>query len=494
MNGYGRADAAAVAGEHRGQLDALAADLSGGTPIDDGSWRPVVDATLVRPDDPAYDDARTVWNGAVEAYPAAVAYAGDETDVARVVETARETGLGVAVRSGGHSIAGTSTCDGGLVLDCSRLTGVEVDPAAGTATVRPGATLGDVDGATQAHSLATPLGVVPDTGATGLTLGGGTGYLTRAHGLACDRLTRVGLVTADGERVTASADANPDLFRALRGGGGNFGVAVELTFDLVDLDRRLATCDAWYRFGDAAHAAGLLRAYRDLLADADRGTNVSPYATVVPEGEGFPADAVGDLALCFLGVHAGDPDRGEAELRPYRTLDDDALLVDRAERMDYLDLQSLLAGDSPQGDRYYWKSVAVPALTDDLVDLTVERMRAMPGERDTVVVWPLGGAVADLAPDETAIPARGEGDVVLNFEATWTDPAADDAHVGWARESVAAVREVVDGPELPNFAGTETGEAAARAVFGDNYGWLRDVKTEWDPENVFGPSGRLSPR
>ncbi|WP_435124028.1 FAD-binding oxidoreductase [Halobaculum sp. D14] len=550
--GFTAADAAEIAREHADAFDALAAALdgdgespaAGGTTDADGlggndgaddsddandaaDWRPEVDAALVRPGDDAYDDARLVWNGLVERYPAAVVYAADAADVARIVETARETGLGVALRSGGHSVAGASTCDGGVVLDCSRMDAVTVDPDAGTAVVEPGATLRDVDEATQAHGLATPLGVAPDTGVTGLTLGGGTGYLTRGYGLACDRLTRVDVVTAAGEIVTASADRNPDLFRALRGGGGNFGAAVELEFDLVELDHDVAMCDTWYRFGDADHAAALLRRYRELTRDADRETNVSPYVAVVPEsadGDGgrsgdrggdsvadgaaasddaasatadasFPDDAAGDLALCFLGAYAGDPERGEAELRPYRELDDDALLADRAERLPYLELQRLLGGDSPQGDRYYWKSIAVDDLTDDLVELTVDRMRRMPGDRDTVVVWPLGGAVADFDPDETAIPGR-DADFVLNFEAAWEDPADDAEQRRWAKRSVELVRDRAGGDdgELPNFAGDEAGAAAARAVFGENYEWLRDAKTEWDPENVFGPSGRLDPR
>jgi FAD/FMN-containing dehydrogenase len=492
MSEYTRADAAAVAREHRSALDSLAAELGGGsraaTPVDEGSWRPPVAAPLVRPDDAAYDDARIVWNGLVDRYPAAVAYARDADDVARIVRTARETGLGVAVRSGGHSVAGTSTCDGGIVLDCAALDGVRVDPDADTAVVGPGATWGELDAATAAHGLATPGGVVSDTGVAGLVLGGGTGWLTREAGLACDRLVRAEVVTAAGERVTASADENPDLFRALRGGGGNFGVVTEFEFDLVPVPDELAVAETWYPLDDAPE---LLRAYRDLLADAASTTTVSPYVSRVPEGEGYPDDAAGAPAICVLGVSTAPADRGERDLRPYRELAPS--LADRPRRCSYPELQSMLDDDSPAGDRYYWKSLAVDRLSDEVLETFLERARAAPGARDTALVWPMGGAVGDFDPGETAFPRR-DAAAVVNFEAAWADPAADDAHVGWARESVAAVRDLGGEGELPNFAGNETDDAAARAVYRDNYGWLRDVKTAWDPEDVLGPSGRLSPR
>jgi FAD/FMN-containing dehydrogenase len=473
MTEYTLGDARRVADAHAATLDALASDLGG---------------RLVRPGDADYEDARAVWNGMVDRYPAAVARATGVSDVVRTVTAARDADLGLAIRAGGHSAPGLSVCDGGLVLDCAAMNGVTVDPEAGTAVVAAGAEWGDLDAAAQAHGLATPGGVVSDTGVAGLTLGGGTGYLTRAHGLACDRLTRVDVVTADGERATASETSNPDLFRALRGGGGNFGVAVEFEFDLVRLDHPVATCDTWYRFEDAP---ALLRRYRRLTASADRETNVSPYVARVPDDPEFPDDAAGDLAVVFLGVYAGDPEAGERALRPYRTLADP--IVDRAERMAYVDLQTMLDGDSPAGDRYYWKSIAVDDLTDDVVSTFLDRAGRLPGARDAAVVWPMGGAVADLDADETAFPRRDAG-FVLNFEAAWVDPSADEDHVSWARESVEAIRGLGGDGVLPNFAGDEGDDRTARAMFRENYEWLRDVKTRWDPENRFGPSGRLDPR
>ncbi|QLG28131.1 FAD-binding oxidoreductase [Halorarum halophilum] len=519
MNEYCRADAAAVARKHRAALDALAADLGEGTGsasatdlgggVDAASATDLgdgADGQLVRPDDstsddgtPAYDEARTVWNGLVDRFPAAVAYARDAADVARILRTARETGLGVAVRSGAHSVAGTSVCDGGIVLDCGAMNRVAVDADAGTAVVGPGATWADLDGATAAasptdldaataaHGFATPGGVVSDTGVAGLVLGGGTGWLTREAGLACDRLTRAEVVTAAGECVTATADRNPDLFRALRGGGGNFGVVVSFAFDLVPIPDELAVAETWYPL---AEAPGLLAAYRDLLADAPPSTTVSPYVSRVPEGPAYPDAVAGDPGLCLLGVSTAPADRGANDLRAYRDLGEP--LADRTTRPSYPELQSMLDDDSPAGDRYYWKSIAVDRLADDVIATFLDRARAAPGERDTALIWPLGGAVAELAPDETAFPRR-DAAAVVNFEAAWSDPEADDEHVDWARDSVAAIRDLGGEGELPNFAGNETDDAAARAVFRDNYGWLRDAKTEWDPENVFGPSGRLSP-
>ncbi|UIO99850.1 FAD-binding oxidoreductase [Halobaculum sp. CBA1158] len=506
--GFDRGDAASLAAEHGDALASLATDLTGGgRPVARdavGDWRTLFPGDVVAPADDRYDDARRVWNGLVSAFPAAVAYPTTPEGVACVVEVARETGLGIATRSGGHSSVGTSTGDGVLVCDVGTMDRVEVDSEEGVAVVEPGVTIGELDAATADHGLATPQGVAPEVGVAGLTLGGGTGYLSRAHGLACDRLRRVDLVTADGERVAASPSSTPDLFRAVRGAGGDFGVAVELEFDLVSIPEELAMCDAWFAVDDADGIAGLLRAYRRLHRGARRETNVSPYVARIPDEPGFPDDRVGDLAVCVLGAHAGPPAEGERALAPFRDLAREAgragdaadPLFERAERVPYRELQAYLGGDSAAGDRYYWKSVAVESFTDDLVDLVADRMAALPGDPgpgpdSTVVVWPMGAAIAEHDPDGTAVPER-DAEVVCNFEACWSDPAADDPHVSWARESAARVREVgtVAG-ELPNFSGTERGESAARDVYGDNYGWLRGAKREWDPEGVFSPSGRL---
>jgi len=523
---FDRDDARAVAETHADTLASLATELTGdGRPVTRepvGDWRTLFPGAVVTPPEDRYDDARRVWNGFVSAFPAAVAYPTTPEDVARVVDAARETELGIATRSGGHSSVGTSAGDGVLVCDVGAMREVTVDPDAEVAVVEPGATIGELDAATTEHGLATPQGVAPEVGVTGLTLGGGTGYLSRAHGLACDRLVRVDLVTADGERVTASPDANPDLFRAVRGAGGDFGVAVELTFDLVSVPDEVAMCDTWFPVDGADGIAALLRAYRRLLREAPRATNVSPYVARVPDEPGFPDGRAGDLALCVLGAHAGRPEAGERALAPFRDLareaerdpgdeaereaesetgvdrggDAAAPPFDHAERVSYPELQRYLGGDADAGDRYYWKSVAVESFTDPLVDLVAERMAALPGEPDadpasTVVVWPMGGAIADLDPTETAVPER-DAEVVLNFEAQWADPADDDEHVSWARESAESVREVgtVTGA-LPNFSGTERGEAAARDVYGDNYRWLREVKRRRDPDGLFSPSGRL---
>ncbi|WP_435065296.1 FAD-binding oxidoreductase [Halobaculum sp. EA56] len=494
---FGRDDARAVADAHADALASLRDALDGdGDPVDRdavGDWRTLFPGAVVTPADPRYGEARRVWNGLCEAFPAAVAYPATPEGVARVVGTARATGLGIATRSVGHSSVGTAVGDGVLVCDVGSMRRVDVDPAAGTATVEPGVTIGELDAATTEHGLATPQGVAPEVGVAGLTLGGGTGYLSRAHGLACDRLARVDLVTAAGDNAGASADANPDLFRAVRGAGGDFGVAVELEFDLVPVPEELAMCDTWFPVDDAEDVAALLRAYRRHQREAPRETNVSPYVTRVPDDPSFPDDRAGDLALCVLGAHAGPPAEGERALAPFRSLgaSDADPLFDHAERVPYVDLQAYLGGGSPAGDRYYWTSVAVETFTDDLVDLVAGRMAALPGPRDTVVVWPLGGAVADLGPAETAVPER-DAEVVLNFEAQWADPADDCAHLSWARESVDRVRAVGEAAgELPNFSGTERGPDAARDVYADNYGWLREVKESWDPDGVFAPSGRL---
>ncbi|MFB6071322.1 MAG: FAD-binding oxidoreductase [Halanaeroarchaeum sp.] len=439
-----------------------------------------LDGRLVVPGDETYDDARRVWNGAVDRYPLGIVYATGPADVRRTLRAARSSDVGVAVRGGGHSGPGLSVTDGGLVLDVSAMNEVVVDPEAETATVGSGATWADVDAATQRHGLATPGGVVSETGVAGLTLGGGTGWLTRPYGLASDRLTAVDLITVDGDRVVASASDNPDLFRALQGGGGNFGVVVSFTFDLVSLDHEVAYCEMAYPTG---RLEGIIAAFRDRHEEFDRRTTVSPYVAPLP-------DAPSERGVHFLGVHAGPPDEGESILESLAHLGDPVSTT--VDRLPYTALQQMLDDDAVEGDRYYWKAISVPALTTEVIETFAERAREAPGARDTALIWPMGGAVADVPPDATAFAHRTD-EFVLNFEAAWESPAADETHRSWVRESVDAIRSLGGEGVLPNFPGDETDEAAARSLYGQNYDWLRDVKTRWDPDDVLAPSGRIDP-
>lgn len=468
MTDYSAARAEEAATEHRGSLERLASELEGG---------------LVRPTDGGYEEARRVWNGLIDQFPVGVARVETVDDVRAVLVTARETGLGVSIRAGSHSGPGFSTTDGGLVLDLSAMSDVSVDADRGIARARGGATLGDLDEATQAAGFAVPAGIVSDTGLAGLTLGGGTGWLTRPYGLTSDRLRSAEVLTVDGERVTASDSSNPDLFRALQGGGGNFGVVLEFEFDAVPLDHDVAFGEAWYPLDDLRD---LLEAYAAAHRNADRRTTVSPYVGALP---GAPSTR----AVCFLGVYAGDPDEGEFVLSEF--LDFGNPLSLSIERLPYVALQRRFDDDAIEGDRYYWKTVSVDDLSPEIIDAFAERARAAPGPRDTALVWPMGGAIAEVAPEATAFYQR-RGEFVLNFEAAWQDPDADDVHEEWVRESVKTVSAHASDQDgaLPNFGGNESDMDAAREIYGPNVGWLRDVKTAWDPENVLDPSGRIDPR
>lgn len=438
------------------------------------------DGRLIRPAGDDYDAARRVWNGLIDRYPVGIIYATGVDDVRATVETARRTDRGIALRAGGHSGPGFSTADGEILLDVSAMNGVRVDETAEIARVGAGAIWRTVDETTQSVGLATPGGIVSDTGVAGLTLGGGTDWLTRPHGLASDRLRAVELLTAQGEHVRASDTSNPDLFRALQGGGGNFGVVTTFEFDLVPLDHPVAFGEAWYPID---RLSSLLADYRIVQSAASRSTTISPYVGSMPND---PTT----LGVCFLGVYAGPPAEGEVILQDSLDFGDPASLT--IDRYPYTELQTLFDEDAIEGERYYWKSIAVDDLTPAILETFVDRANRMPGDRDTALIWPMGGAVSEVSATETAFYQR-EAAYVLNFEAAWADPQDDEIQQRWARESVAAIRALDGEGVLPNFAGTERDIDAAREIFGENIDWLREVKTNWDPDDIFGPSGRLEP-
>lgn len=440
-----------------------------------------LDGDLVTPADPDYGDARRVWNGLVNRYPAAVAYCESVSDARAAVAFARERGLPASARGAGHDVAGKSVAEAGLVIDCSRQDWVRVDPGHRTARVGPGATWADLDRATAAHGLATPGGVVSETGVVGLALGGGTGYLSRKHGLACDNLRSADLLGPDGRLRVAAPDRNADLFWALRGGGAPPGVVTALQFDLHPLPDPVATVDAWY---PAERATDLLSAYRGYAEEAPPESCVSPYFATVPADAAFPTDARGDPALVFFGAWAGDADAGEERLARFRAFD--GKLADFSGRTAYPALQSSVDADFPAGRRYYWKSVYADDLRDEVLDCLVDRATPAPSPLSAVVVWPMGGAVDEAEAGATAVPRRG-ADYVLNFEACWDDPMANAENVRWAREGIEALREAGCRGLYANFAGTETDAETERAVRGEHAERLRAIAAEHDPEGVFDP-------
>jgi FAD/FMN-containing dehydrogenase len=444
---------------------------------------------VIRPEDPGYDGARAVWNGMIDRRPALVARCADAGDVAAAVGFARDRALALAVRGGGHGVAGHAVCDDGLVIDLSAMTAIEVDADARTARAQGGCTLGDLDRETQRHGLATPLGVVTKTGIAGLTLSGGMGWLRRKHGLSCDNLVSAEIVTADGRTLTASAGEHDDLFWGIRGGGGNFGVVTSFTYRLHPVGPEVAFCFVLY---SAARVREVLRACEAYLAGAPE--DVAPLGVLgrVPATEDFPEESHGEPFVALLALHPGDPAEGERILRPLREIAEP--ITDLSATMPYTEAQAALDEDYPDGWRYYWKSVNVPELSDEAIDRLARHAAAAPSAHSTIDVWYQGAAMARVGESETAFANRGEG-YLLGIEGNWEAAAGSDEHVAWVRDTVEDMRAFSRGGIYLNFPGfLEEGEQLLRDGYGANYDRLLEVKARYDPANLFRLNANLAPR
>ena len=454
--------------------------------IDDGAvegLRGRLRGGVLRQEDPGYEEARRVWNGMIDRRPALIARAVRAADVIQSVHFARENDLLLSVRGGGHNVAGTAVADGGLTLDLSAMKGIEVDPERRTVRAEAGVTIGELDKETQAFGLATPMGVVSETGIAGLTLGGGLGWLRRLHGLSSDNLLSVDIVTADGRFVTASASENPDLFWGVRGGGGNFGVVTSFEYRLHPVGPEVTFCFVLYP-GDRAKE--VLRAVEEYLVDAPE--EVSPLGVLgrVPRDDAFPEERHGEQYVAVLAMHPGNLEEGERVLRPLRELGDP--IADFSGPMPYTEAQKILDEDYPDGGRYYWKSTNVDGLGDETIDRLVAHAEAAPSDHSTIDVWYQGGAMGRVGAAETAFGDRS-APVLLGVEANW-DNGDDEANVAWARETVSGMRRFSVGGTYLNFPGfLEEGGALMRDAYGENYGRLVALKNQYDPANLF----RLNP-
>ncbi|RKD95890.1 FAD-binding oxidoreductase [Halopiger aswanensis] len=446
---------------------------------------------VIRPSDPAYDEDRRVWNGMIDRYPAIVARCTGVADVVAAVDFARDQGLPLTVRGGGHNVAGTAVRDGGLVVDLEPMNGVRVDPDERTVRVEGGATLGDVDRETQLFGLATPLGAVSQTGVAGLTLNGGYGHLSREYGLSLDTLRSVDVVTADGRVRTASEDENADLFWGIRGSGGALGVVTSFEFDCYEVGPEVAVLFAWFHADDTD---AVFERYLEWTAEGPREAGVLAFTAHVPPLEEFPEEQWGEPAVAMLGSYRGDPAPADAEGVFEPLLTAATPIADFSGPMPFVDLQSMLDEDYPDGLRYYWKSIYLEAVTEDVRDLMIRYNEASPSPLSTIDLWHLDGAVADVPQDATAFWHRDKP-YMLTVEANWEDPADDDANVAWARDAIADVGALsVAAGRYGNFPGLNEEDDPARATFGDNYERLVDVKTEYDPENVFRTRASVPPR
>jgi hypothetical protein len=444
----------------------------------------------IEPTDPEYADIREVFNAMHDDRPEIAVRCAGTADVVAAVNFARTHGLTLAVRGGGHSIAGLSANDGGMLLDLGPMFSVQVDADRKLAHVQGGALWADVDRETQAFGLVAPGGVVSDTGVAGLTLGGGYGWLRRKHGLSCDSLVEAQVVCADGEVRTASEHSHPDLYWAIRGGGGNFGVVTSFTFRLHELGPDVAFSATFYPLEDLAQ---VMRGWRDYVEGApDEVTSVCVSLTF-PANPDLPP-AVHDRQVVIVGgVYAGDVDAGMEATRPLRELG--TPLFDMSGPTPYIGVQTGFDGLFPRNVlRAYWKSQYLEQLSDEAIDVVAAKALDRPAPLTLVNMFHMGGAIADVDPEATAFATR-TAPYMLSIDGTWTDEVSDAEGVAWVRSAWEEISRFGTGDVYLNFTGL-SGEAASAGVdtaFGRNLQRLAEVKAKYDPDNFFRVNNNIEP-
>ena len=437
--------------------------------------------TLVQPDDNDYDAVRVVWNGMIDRRPSLIARCHGVADVIASVNFARSQGLQVAVRGGGHNVAGYAVCDGGLMIDLSLMRAVRVDPRVQRAWVQGGATWGDVDHETSAFSLATPGGVVSMTGVGGLTLSGGIGWLRQTRGLCIDNVVSVDIVTADGQLLHAEADSHPDLFWAVRGGGGNFGIVTSFEFQLHPIAPEMMFCAPLYPEADAP---SVIAAWRDFMATApERLCSLVEFSTI-PYADDFPPETHGARVLAVAAVYDGPADEGEAAVQPLRGLANPVL--DFSGKMPYCAIQSLYDGLFPKGrDRSYFKSLYLSDLSDAVIEDITEGWASRPSPMSLMSVWHFGGAVQRVPAAATAFGDRSMP-FMLSIDSMWSKAEDDDANITWSRDLWSAMQCHSNGRLYLNFAGHGEDADLVRQAHGvEVYAKLAAIKRTYDPTNFF---------
>jgi FAD/FMN-containing dehydrogenase len=431
---------------------------------------------IVLPEDPAYNETRKIHNGMIDHKPAIIARCTGAADVLQCVRIAREHGLLVSIRGGGHSLVGFSVCDGGLMIDLSAATGVRVDPAARTARAQGGATWGDFDHETHAYDLATTGGIMRTTGIAGLTLAGGQGLLMRKYGLACDNLLSVDVVTADGRLITASADENPDLFWGLRGGGGNFGIVTSFEFRLHPVSTVLGGLLIY----PLDHARGIIKAYDDFMATAPDEISAAGVLATLPDGT---------KAFGILLAHCGAPEEGEKVVRTMRNFG--PLLADQVGVMPYPALQSIAEHFNPRGMRNYWKNCYVAGVGADAIDVMLDYHRRVPSPFTHQVLYTFGGAVARVSRDDTATACRDARHAFIAI-GMWEDAARDKEQIAYVRDLWSAMQQFSLGGFYPNYEGEASSQL--EAAFGSQkYQRLLVLKKKYDPDNFFRLNQNIDP-
>ncbi len=448
---------------------------------------PSFKGTVLAPGDPGYDDARRVFNGLVDRRPARIMRCTDAADVGSALLLARQEGLPVSVYGGGHGVTGSAVVDGGMCIDLRALDSVVVDPVARTARVGGGATWGAVDAATQEFGLAVTAGRVSDTGVGGLTLGSGSGWLERAFGFTCDNILEAQVVAADGRIVTTSAKENPDLFWAIRGGGGNFGIVTEFLFQLHPVGPIVLGGMLMY---PASMARNLVRFWRGFMTDAPDEVGTGVAFITAPPLDFVPEPVRGQPVVGVVICYAGDPVEGAEVLAPLLEYGPPA--INLVQPMPYVAVQRLIDEANPKGMRNYWTADFLAELTDEAVDTLVSHATAPRSPLSQVILVAGGGAIARVPDDATALGQRN-APWNIHYLSMWPDPADDDVNIRHTRSMAQAMKPWSTGRLYLNYIGDE-GPGRVEAAYGpEKYGRLQQIKRIWDPDNVFRHNQNITP-
>ena len=447
--------------------------------------REQVRGDVIAPDDEAYEEARKVYNAMIDRRPAVVVRPVNAGDVIAAVNFAGENGIDLAIRGGGHGVPGFGTCDDGVVVDLSRMKGVRVDPAKRTASAEGGATWGDFNAATHAFGLATTGGIISTTGVSGLTLGGGIGYLARGLGLSCDNLISADVVTADGRFLVANENVNADLFWALRGGGGNFGVVTSLEFKLEPI-KDIYGGPMLFELVDAGD---VIRFYREFIADAPEEFGGFPAFQIAPPLPFIPEERHGETFLAFVACWAGPLEEGETMLKPLH--DVAPVVAEHVGPMPYPALNAAFDPLVPPGLQHYWKANFVKELSDDAIEAHLAHGPKVPVVNSTVHIYPINGACHRVAPDATAFAYR-DANFATVIAGMWPDPAQNKANITWVRDYYAATAPLSEEGGYVNFM-SEDDQSRIKANYKGNYDRLVDVKRKYDPDNLFHLNQNIKP-
>jgi FAD/FMN-containing dehydrogenase len=445
-----------------------------------------VKGSVLLPGDARYEEARRVWNAMIDRRPAVIVQCTGAVDVAQAIGFARERGMEISIRGAGHNIAGSAVCENGLMIDLSTMKQVHVDAAKRLAQAEPGLTLAEFDRATQEHGLATPLGINSTTGLSGLTLGGGFGWLTRQYGMTIDNLVSAEMVTAEGNTLRLSGDENPDLFWAIRGGGGNFGVVTRYEYKLHPLGPQIFAGLIVFPFREAKQ---VLASYREFAGTAPLELNAWVVMRKAPPLPFLPAEVHGKEILALAVFYSGDFAEGEKRIEPLRRAG--TILGEHVGRLPYLQWQQAFDPLLTPGARNYWKSHNFTALSDGLIDVMIDHAGKLPSDQCEIIVGLLAGVFNSVAPTATAYAHR-DAKFVANVHGRWAEPAHDVECIRWSRGFFQAAAPYASAGAYVNFmTADETGRVAA--AYGVNYDRLRQIKKRYDPENIFHLNQNIKP-